>query len=86
MGLAEALRDEKYEVWECPNGNEALPMIRTHSPHLLILDVMLPGKSGFDICREIRALKNPLPILMLTAKGQEVEGAVFADVQASAHE
>ena len=46
-------------------------MVKEHKPDLMILDIMLPGKSGYDICQEIRELKYTFPIIMLTAKDQE---------------
>ena len=76
LGLVDALTSEGYEVSECRDGGEAVPQVRQSSPDLVILDVMLPRKSGYDICRELRALKNPVPILMLTAKGQEVDKVI----------
>jgi DNA-binding response OmpR family regulator len=54
LGLCDALRAEGYEVSDCRDGSEAGPLIKQATPDLVILDVMLPGKSGFDLCREIR--------------------------------
>jgi DNA-binding response OmpR family regulator len=73
LGLVDALRGENYEVAECSNGAQAMPMVRQHKPDVVILDIMLPGKSGFDLCRELRSAKNRVPILMLSAKGQEID-------------
>lgn len=54
------------------NGHDAVDVVRGSVPDILILDVMLPGKSGFDILRELRETHGPesLPVLMLTARGQ----------------
>src|SRR6187549_2628839 len=76
LGLCDALRGEGYEITECRDGAQAGPIIRQRRPDLVILDVMLPGKSGFDLCRELRAEKNRTPILMLSAKGQEIDKVV----------
>ena len=76
LGLVDALRGEGYEVTECGDGSHALPLFRQNKPDLVILDIMLPGKSGYDLCREIRATKNRTPILMLSAKGQEIDKVV----------
>ena len=76
LGLCDALRAEGYEVSDCRDGAEAGPLIKNARPDLVILDVMLPGKSGFDLCREIRASKDRVPILMLSAKGQEIDKVV----------
>lgn len=82
LGLCEALRAEGYEVTDCSSGSEALPIFRQRKPDLVVLDIMLPGKSGYDLCREIRATKSRVPILMLSAKGQEVDKVVGLEVGA----
>jgi len=82
LGLVEALKAEGYDVCECREGRSAVKQVRALDPALVILDVMLPGKSGFDICRELRASKNQVPILMLTAKGQEVDKVVGLELGA----
>jgi DNA-binding response OmpR family regulator len=60
-------------VASCGRGDEALGKIQAQAPDLLILDVMLPGMNGFEICRSLRQQNSSLPILMLTAKGQEMD-------------
>ena len=82
LGLCDALRAEGYEVSDCRDGSEAGPLIKQTKPDLVILDVMLPGKSGFDLCREIRAGKDRVPILMLSAKGQEIDKVVGLELGA----
>ena len=82
LGLCDALRGEGYEVSECGDGKQALPIINQRRPDLLILDIMLPGKSGYDLCREIRAAKNRVPILMVSAKGQEIDKVVGLELGA----
>ena len=82
LGLCDALRAEGYEVSECGNGSQALPLLRQSRLDLVILDIMLPGKSGYDLCREIRAAKNRIPILMLSAKGQEIDKVVGLELGA----
>lgn len=73
LGIKDALESEGYEVSEAGHGREVLALVRQRRPDLAILDIMLPGKSGFDLCRDIRAEGFTLPILMLTAKGQEID-------------
>lgn len=73
LGLTEALTSEGYTVTGCHDGGQALALIKQTQPDLIVLDVMLPHKSGYDICRELRAAKNAVPVLMLTAKGQEID-------------
>ena len=82
LGLCDALRGEGYEVSECRDGLQATPLLRQRQPDLVILDIMLPGKSGYDLCREIRAAKNRIPILMLSAKGQEIDKVVGLELGA----
>jgi len=82
LGLCDALRGEGYEVSECGDGKQALPIINQRRPDLLVLDIMLPGKSGYDLCREIRAGKSRVPILMLSAKGQEIDKVVGLELGA----
>ncbi|MFT7953732.1 response regulator, partial [Salmonella enterica] len=61
-----------WDVKTHSNGHDAMDAVRTRRPDLVILDVMLPGKSGFDILQEIRADSElaATPVLMLTARGQ----------------
>ena len=82
LGLCDALRAEGYEITECGDGSHALPLFRQNKPDLVILDIMLPGKSGYDLCREIRATKSRTPILMLSAKGQEIDKVVGLELGA----
>jgi DNA-binding response OmpR family regulator len=90
MNIAEAIRfllsQDGWRVETLANGGTAVEIIRAAMPQLVILDVMLPGKSGFEILHELRAevrLKD-LPILMLTARGQarDREMAEMAGVSA----
>ncbi len=82
LGLTESLRAEGFEVTDCSAGSEAMSLVKQRKPDLLILDIMLPGKSGYDLCREIRASKNRVPILMLSAKGQEIDKVVGLELGA----
>jgi DNA-binding response OmpR family regulator len=70
-----ALEGEGYRVRGAGSAEEALDVLERDGPDLMILDVMLPGKDGFELCREIRT-RNPLPILMLTAKTDTVDVVV----------
>ncbi|HEY8902170.1 MAG TPA: response regulator transcription factor [Chthoniobacterales bacterium] len=82
LGLADALAGEGYRVSECSDGSHALRLAKEIAPDLVILDIMLPRKSGFDICRELRASKNPVPILFLSAKGQEIDKVIGLELGA----
>jgi two-component system alkaline phosphatase synthesis response regulator PhoP len=67
---------EGYEVETASDGNAGLALGLSGSYDLVLLDVMLPGKNGYDICREIRAKGIETPIMMLTARGQVVDKVV----------
>jgi DNA-binding response OmpR family regulator len=82
LGLCDTLRSEGFEVTECADGAQALPLLLQNRPDLLILDIMLPHKSGYDLCREIRGAKNRVPILILSAKGQEIDKVVGLELGA----
>ncbi|MGH2764828.1 MAG: winged helix-turn-helix domain-containing protein [Actinomycetota bacterium] len=70
-----ALEGEGYGVRAAASAEEAVAILDRDDPDLLILDVMLPGRDGFELCREIRT-KSPLPILMLTAKTDTIDVVV----------
>ena len=69
------LRQEGFESRICSRGDLALDAFRDFRPDLVLLDVMLPGKDGIDVCKEIRA-ESGVPIVMLTAKGDTVDVVV----------
>ena len=79
MALAEmlgiVLRGEGYEPVLCADGDSALAMFREHKPDLVLLDLMLPGMDGIDVCRAIRA-ESGVPIVMLTAKTDTIDVVV----------
>jgi len=76
LGLETLLTGEGFEVSTCNRGDKAIEAVAKHRPSLIILDVMLPGANGFEICKQLRARKIPIPILMLTAKGQELDKVI----------
>ena len=82
LGLEEVLKSEGYETASCNRGDEAVGAVAKFQPTLIVLDVMLPGASGYDICKQLRAKKISSPILMLTAKGQEIDKVVGLDLGA----
>ncbi len=71
--LQDTLENEGYEVFVSETGTNAMEMVRSVRPDLLILDVMLPGVSGFEICKQIREEKFTFPVIMLTARDQEID-------------
>ena len=82
LGLEEVLKSDGFDVAVCNRGDQAIEAVKKHRPALLLLDVMLPGLSGYDICKQLRAKKVATPILMLTAKGQELDKVVGLDLGA----
>lgn len=82
LGLEEVLKSDGFEVATCHRGDLALDAFSAHRPGLVLLDVMLPGLSGYDICKQLRAKNVTTPILMLTAKGQEIDKVVGLDLGA----
>ncbi len=81
-GLKLNLEDEGYEVDWAAEGQEGLRKALEEDPDIIILDIMLPGKNGLDICRELRQKKSAIPIIMLTAKGEEVDKVVGLEIGA----
>jgi two-component system response regulator MtrA len=73
--LGIVLRQEGFDSRVCARGDEALAEFRDYRPDLVLLDLMLPGKDGIDVCKEIRA-ESGVPIVMLTAKGDTVDVVV----------
>src|SRR5260370_36705570 len=82
LGLEEVLKSEGYETAACNRGDEAVAAVARFQPTLIVLDVMLPGASGYDICKQLRAKKISAPILMLTAKGHDIDKVVGLDLGA----
>jgi DNA-binding response OmpR family regulator len=82
LGMELDLREEGYEVQVVRDGEEASRIGKQPGWDLVLLDVMLPRKDGFDVCRELRRAKVRTPILMLTAKAQEAEKIMGLDLGA----
>lgn len=81
-GLEDNLALEGYQVLTSENGQSGLELFKLESPDLVILDVMMPGIDGLEVCRQIRALKKSTPIIMLTAKCGEVDKVVGLELGA----
>ncbi len=79
--LAYSLRREGYEVTVSPNGLEALELFDKIHPDLVVLDIMLPGIDGLEVCRRLRA-RSSVPIIMLTARGDEVDRILGLEIGA----
>lgn len=76
LGLVATLESEGYDVVAAADGAQALKLYPQHKFDLVVLDVMMPKSSGYDVCRELRAAGVITPVLLLTAKGEEVDKVV----------
>jgi two-component system response regulator RegX3 len=79
--LVYILQREGFDVFEAADGPSALVQWQNNSPDLILLDLMLPGMSGVDVCREIRT-RSSVPIIMVTAKDSEVDKVVGLEIGA----
>lgn len=82
MGLKDNLEFEGYEVIIAVDGLKGLEVARAEKPDLIVLDIMLPKMDGFDMCRDLRAGGLDTPIIMLTAKGQEIDKVLGLEIGA----
>lgn len=82
LGLKDSCEYEGYEVSVARDGKEGLEKASNEKPDIILLDVMLPLMSGLDVCRTLRARGIDTPILMLTARGQEIDKVVGLEVGA----
>jgi len=81
-GLRDNFEFEGYQVLTAPDGVAGLERALSESPDIVILDVMMPRMSGLDVCKQLKAKKPSMPIIMLTARGQEVDKVVGLELGA----
>jgi CheY-like chemotaxis protein len=81
-GLRDNFEFEGYEVISAADGVEGLQRALAEAPDLVILDVMMPRLSGLEVCKQLRAQRGSIPIIMLTARGQEVDKVVGLELGA----
>jgi two-component system alkaline phosphatase synthesis response regulator PhoP len=81
-GLRDNFEYEGYEVITAENGVAGLGRALSDSPDLVLLDVMMPQLSGLDVCRQLKVKRPSLPIIMLTARGQEIDKVVGLELGA----
>lgn len=76
--LAFNLRREQYDVVTAPDGEKALEIARRDAPDLVVLDLMMPGIGGLEVCRRLRSepRTSKVPVIMLTAKGEETDAVI----------
>jgi two-component system response regulator BaeR len=78
---ADYLRSQGYDTHCIADGTEVAPWVRANAPDLILLDLMLPGRDGLEVCRELRAFTD-VPIVMVTAKVEEIDRLVGLDLGA----
>lgn len=81
-GLRDNFEFEGYEVISASDGVEGLSRALADSPDLVVLDVMMPKMSGLDVCKQLKAKRPSIPVIMLTARGQEVDKVVGLELGA----
>ncbi|MDP6523024.1 MAG: response regulator transcription factor [Kiritimatiellia bacterium] len=81
-GLIEILENEGYETLGAENGQQAIEQFSAESPDLVCLDIMMPGLSGYDVCREIRRRNQKVPILFISAKSEEIDKVLGLEIGA----
>lgn len=70
--LSDYLKASGFEPFSLTNGTEVVPWVREHKPNLILLDLMLPGRNGLEICKDIRTFSH-VPIIMVTARIEEID-------------
>jgi two-component system, OmpR family, response regulator BaeR len=78
---ADYLKAAGFETHCLADGREVVPWVRTQAPDLVLLDLMLPGRDGLDVCRELRTFSD-VPIVMVTAKVEEIDRLIGLDLGA----
>jgi len=73
MSLMDEFKANGYTVHTAGNGNDGLKLVKDHNPDLIILDIMLPGLDGYEVCKKLRMEGNITPIIMLTVKDKEID-------------
>jgi DNA-binding response OmpR family regulator len=81
-GLSDHFGDEGYEARIIGRGDQAVAGIRDFQPDLVVLDIVLPGRSGLDVLRDVRAAGNRVPVLLLTARAEVVDRVVGLELGA----
>lgn len=71
--LQDTLESEGYQAFIAEDGSDAIDIVKKEDPDLMILDLMLPGMSGYDVCKKVRGMNYTFPIIILTARDQEID-------------
>lgn len=78
--LERYLTEQGFQIRTAANADQMDRLLTRESIHLIVLDLMLPGEDGLSICRRLRSQNNPIPIIMVTAKGEEVDRIVGLEI------
>jgi len=81
-GLRDNFEFEGYQVITAPDGIAGLERALSEAPDLVILDVMMPRMSGLDVCKQLKSKRPSIPVIMLTARGQEIDKVVGLELGA----
>jgi len=81
-GLKDNLEYESYEVFTATDGEQGYALIREKKPDIIVLDLMLPKMNGYELCRKVRSEGVTIPILILTARGEEMDRVLGLDLGA----
>jgi DNA-binding response OmpR family regulator len=81
-GLAEVLLAEGYQVVEAADGAQALRAFESEAPDFVCLDIMMPALDGYEVCRRIRARGSTVPVVFISAKGEEIDRVVGLELGA----
>lgn len=81
-GLVEIFNHEGHETYAASSGDEALSLFDANRVDFICLDIMMPGKNGYEVCREIRKRDSIVPVLFLSAKSEEIDRVVGLDLGA----
>jgi two-component system, OmpR family, alkaline phosphatase synthesis response regulator PhoP len=81
-GLQEVLEGEGYQTLSAPDGVQAVELFERESPDFVCLDIMMSGKDGYEVCREIRRLNAAVPIIFISAKSEEIDRVVGLELGA----
>jgi len=81
-GLRELFENEGYAVVEAGDGEQALAVFEREAPEIVCLDVMMPSVDGYEVCRRLRARGSQVPILFISAKGEEIDKVVGLELGA----
>jgi len=73
MSLMDEFETEGHKVYATGNGIDGLKLVKDHNPDLIILDIMLPGLDGYEVCKKLRMEGNTTPVIMLTVKDKEID-------------